>query len=145
MAYILIMSWVSQVQVVVTLFGSPSPYSIVCPSKQEACPQLVDELQCPRDCSTPNGKCNTATGECMCEDAWTGAGCSEYQCNNDAVSVQPSGDCLAASSNEGEEAQGTCEDSTCDCAAGFTGVDCRVQLPQCDRDCSLLARSYHAS
>lgn len=103
--------------------------TLVCPSKQETCPE-AEELPCPRDCSIPNGKCDTMTQTCACSDGWGGVDCSEYMCNSTS--------CLPDTSQEFEEAQGTCQNGVCECAEGYTGIDCRVEEPQCTRDCALL-------
>eukprot|EP00892_Ulva_mutabilis_P008056 jgi/Ulvmu1/5622/UM023_0161.1 len=128
----------------VELSTSTQPYVITCPSMQAACPAQLPALQCPRNCNAPfGGECIKEGGSysCKCNPGWSGEGCSVYECSGDV--------CTPAALNsdgpdtEDSEPSGMCFDGQCSCAEGFTGVDCRLPEPTCDRDCALLGPGYH--
>ena len=110
-------------------------YTIDCPMQLDACPQFEPPPPCPNACSD-NGVCRGVPPVCVCDDGWTGADCSQYQCSGEQ--------CAQASPRQGAfrpaEVMGSCVGGQCVCEAGFTGANCRVPQPECDIDCSLLVR-----
>lgn len=132
-----------QASIEVSTGTSVVPYTVPCPSQRDACPDLVPQQACPNSCSEPNGFCNTTAAgvvECVCTESWTGADCSEYRCEGDTCSLADAQTGTAAT-----ELRGQCDAGECSCDAGFTGVDCRVPEPQCDRDCSSIVRPLSAA
>lgn len=122
----------------VELSAGSQIYAVSCPSMQAACPQQLPALNCPGDCNYPFGgvcKEGGSSYQCSCNEGWSGNDCSVYACVGDSC---PPAAISAVPDSSGESFTGTCVDSECECAQGFTGVDCRLPEPTCLRDCALL-------
>lgn len=122
----------------ITTGDGSAKYTMACPTRKQACPDLLPEPPCPQSCFGDNGVCKaTPAGgyQCECEPAWTGDNCGTYQCEG--------AECLRADTETGTqltELYGQCANGQCVCGEGYTGVDCRLPEPQCDADCTELVR-----
>ncbi|KAH3759354.1 tenascin-X precursor [Pelomyxa schiedti] len=79
---------------------------------------------CPANCTNEvQGSCDLVSGTCVCYQVgsikWGGPNCSEAVCLPACVS-----------------GQGSCENSTCKCAAGYQGADCGVLHIPCLNNCT---------
>mmetsp|Transcript_5877 Transcript_5877/g.6091 ORF Transcript_5877/g.6091 Transcript_5877/m.6091 type:complete len:1210 (+) Transcript_5877:764-4393(+) len=96
---------------------------------------------CPNSCSK-QGSCNTLTGQCNCNNTFTGIDCSVLQCQPSCISGQgkcTNGVCVCnigyTGNNCGQSIcpfncwnHGTCNAGKCTCDSKYTGSDCRFEI-----------------
>ncbi|KAN0038513.1 hypothetical protein ACTA71_000691 [Dictyostelium dimigraforme] len=115
------------------------------------------DLDCPSNCTYPNGDCNRLTGVCSCTSKWNETDCSNPvpscpdSCNNGVCNLSNNKckcipkwtgiDCLTPDldcPSNCNSPNGVCDRLTgnCSCTSKWNTIDCSVPLPTCPPTCN---------
>lgn len=132
--------------------GLDDPYSVLIPQMLVKSGSFISftytgsPSMCSGGCG--NGRCDTSSSQCMCDNGFMGRRCDECQSGYYGPSCEPcgcesalgqtcddgiagTGHCSGTSCAACNLNHGTCNDGVCTCISSWTGQDCNTPVDEC--------------